>query len=299
MSGNEDDFRNSLKYSTENMITKRDPKKILNMNAILSVALIDDDPNIKVELERIFSNVSFWIISIEDLVKAIPTHRDVFPTARLIFIDTFYRDEATGSYALDFFELYKNRRHQAREFLEGKATVIYSTKEVAERLNGGENTWMKFDEETRKFKALMWKVRKYPNLGWGGKNEKNTKIAAIIEAIEKFAQSKNIYLYRKEEMSFTEWVDFIYYLVHETEIYCKRIQETFFFKNNDKISQIIDSIQDLIKRAETELNPDDPETKQRGIRTIQDAMDFVYKYCNELMTRTKSDENRVYHLARR
>ena len=85
-----------------------DKEKIpMDMTPNIYIVLIDSDESIKDQLKIEFPKVYFELLTIDDIIRWTNTEFDCFEDINLIFIDTFYKDNKSGFYAIDFFEQYK------------------------------------------------------------------------------------------------------------------------------------------------------------------------------------------------
>ena len=249
------------------------------MQRTIVVDLIDDDSNLVDELSQRLPSVYFETCDIDTIVRRIAKEGGgLFDKTDLIFIDTFYKDDKSDYYSLDFFEKYS----QLDKKTKGKYFVLVSIDDVNERLNRQASQDIDAINERQRFMALIGKVRKHPYIEWGSK--KGSKTDKIIEAIEKYAQKNKIYLYKKREMSFDEWINYIISLMDKTQVLINDIQGTEVQGMHSEVTSINDSLRDIIDRTRKKLNldSDDLGNNSGDVRTILDAINLAEEYNREV-----------------
>ena len=252
-------------------------KGMFDMQRTIMVHLIDDDDNIASELNQRFPSVFFKSFNIDTFVRRISRERGgIFEKTDLIFIDTFYKDDKSDYYALDFFEDYRAIDSETQRETQGKYFVLVGIDDINERLNRQTSQDIDVVDERTRLMALMGKVSRHPYIEWGTK--KGSKIDKITDVIEQYAQKNKIYLYKNKEISFDEWINYIISLIHKTEALINDIQGVQGEKSG--IASIIDGLSDIIVRArkKIKLDSDDLEDNYGDIKTIEDAINFTEEY---------------------
>lgn len=258
-----------------------------NANRPLTIRLIDDDESLKEDLEKRLPNVFFILTSIGGVIRRI-RHRAPMD-ADLYFIDAFYRDEESGGYAIDFFEMYKNLSEEMKDGLEGKYKVLIGIDDVNERLENQTSKDIDHVNERTRMSQLMGKIRKHPYLEWG--KNKGSKVDRIVEEIEKYAAKRGINIKKIQEMSLDEWIDTIGRLIHRIENFTQDIRnENVSDHGKDVLNGIVNNLLNATSDAKAILGLERP-THVKERQSIEGVIECANKLCDVVMDEMKKTSN--------
>ena len=293
-------FKESVRVKQNNgIVTTNKIKKGFDMQASPIVILIDDDNSLINDLKRQLPSVTYEIVDINTIVRDISKRIEnpVLEQADIIFIDTFYQDEQSCSYALDFFDMYRNISNKTMSDTRGKYKVLISVDEMNERLRNSTNQDTNVVNERTRLASLLGKVHRHSYIEWGiGKGSKTDK---IVEEIEKYAEKNKIYLYRNKEMSLNEWIEYINSLINKVRSLVSDIetQKVSDF-GNKRLNCIISELQNEIERVSKILELDE-QNGETSIKSIRDALECtkslysnVSKQTSEIMRLGIDEKNR-------
>ena len=275
-------------------------KEVFDMQRTLLVYLIDDDHNIVSELNQRFQNVIFESFDIERIIRRINRGRvGVFEKSDLIFIDTFYKDDKSDYYALDFFQNYREMDSETKSETQGKYYVLVGIDDVNQRLKSQTSQDIDVVSERTRLMQLMGKVRKQPYIEWGAK--RGSKTQKISETIEQYCTKNKIYLYKKKEMSFDEWLNYIIFFIQETETLISEAQQAG--SSYDELTSNINCLRTIVAQAREKLKLS--ESGVGNLITIKQAIDFTDEYNravgkhihNLMVIGVKYSNNRLMELA--
>lgn len=250
-----------------------DKEKIpMDMTPSIQIALIDSDESIKNQLEIEFPKVYFESLTIDDIIRWTKKDFDCFEDTNLIFIDTFYKDNKSGFYAIDFFEQYQASNSKHIEGTKDKHYVLVSIDKINEIISPTNQDFA--TKEKEEIKNLIRRVRRHPYIEWG--KEKGNKIDIIIEQIKKYAKENNLYLYRKNEMSYDEWIKYIEFYMYRLQTLIDELQE--LNENNcygDEMNSVIEGFKKIIEEAKKKGGFIFDSTKKATILSIIDYIEKV------------------------
>jgi len=243
----------------------------MDMMHNIHIALIDSDESIKDQLNVKFPKVYFESLTIDDIIRWTNTEFDCFKDINLIFIDTFYKDNKSDFYAIDFFEQYQASNSKHIEGTKDKHYVLVSIDKINEIISPTNQDFSIKKKED--IKNLIRRVRIHPYIEWG--KEKGNKIDIIIEQIEKYAKENNLYLYRKYEMSYDEWIKYIEFYMYRLQTLIDELQE-LNEKNcfGDEMNFVIEGFKKIIEEAKEKGGFIFDNTKKATILSI---IDFIEK----------------------
>lgn len=267
-------FKESVRVKQNNgIVTTNKIKKGFDMQASPIVILSDDDNSLINDLKRQIPSVTYEIVDINTIVRDISKRIEnpILEQADIIFIDTFYRDEQSGSYALDFFDMYRNISNKTMSDTRGKYKVLISVDEMNERLRNSTSQDTNVVNERTRLASLLGKVHRHPYIEWGtGKGSKTDK---IVEEIEKYAEKNKIYLYKNPEMSLNEWIEYINSLINKVKSLVSDIEtQKVSDSGNERLNCIISELQNEIDRVSKILGLDEQEG-EISIKSIRDALE--------------------------
>lgn len=249
-----------------------DKEKVpMDMMPNIHIALIDSDESIKDQLIAKFPVVRFKSLTIDDIIKWTNERIDCFKDINLIFIDTFYKDNKSDFYAIDFFEQYQASNSKHIEGTKDKHYVLVSIDKINEIISPTNQDFSIKEKED--IKNLIGKVRRHPYIEWG--KEKGSKIDRIIKQIEKYAEENNLYLYRKLEMSNDEWIKYIKFYMYKLQTLIDELQK--LNENNcfgDEMDSVIEGFKKIIEEAKEKGGFIFDNTKKTTILSI---IDFIEK----------------------
>lgn len=249
-----------------------DKEKVpINMMPNISIFLIDDDESIKDLLLAKLPRVYFGLLTIDDIIRWTNTEFDCFKDINLIFIDTFYKDNKSDFYAIDFFEQYQASNSKHIEGTKDKHYILVSIDAINEIFSPRNQDFAIKEKED--IKNLIGKVRRHPYIECG--KEKGNKIDRIIEQIEKYAKENNLYLYRKNEMSYDEWIKYIEFYMYRLQTLIDELQE-LNEKNcyGNEMNSVIEGFKTIIEKAKKEKNILLDDAKNC---TLIDIIDYFYE----------------------
>ena len=300
MDKEKNNFKESVRVKQNNVIvTSNDIQKGFDMQASPIVILIDDDNSLINDLKRQLPSVIYDIVDIDTIIRYISKRIEdpVLEQADIIFIDTFYRDEQSGSYALDFFDMYRNISNKTMSDTRGKYKVLISVDEMNERLRNSTSQDTNVVNERTRLASLLGKVHRHPYIEWGtGKGSKTDK---IVEEIEKYAEKNKIYLYKNPEMSLNEWIEYINSLINKVKSLVSDIEtQKVSDSGNERLNCIISELQNEIDRVSKILGLDE-QNGDTSIKSIRDALECtkslysnVSKQTSEIMRLGIDEKNR-------
>ena len=267
-------FKESVRVKQNNgIVTTNKIKKGFDMQASPIVILSDDHNSLINDLKRQIPSVTYEIVDINTIVRDISKRIEnpILEQADIIFIDTFYRDEQSGSYALDFFDMYRNISNKTMSDTRGKYKVLISVDEMNERLRNSTSQDTNVVNERTRLASLLGKVHRHPYIEWGtGKGSKTDK---IVEEIEKYAEKNKIYLYKNPEMSLNEWIEYINSLINKVKSLVSDIEtQKVSDSGNERLNCIISELQNEIDRVSKILGLDEQEG-EISIKSIRDALE--------------------------
>lgn len=274
MDKEKNNFKESVRVKQNNVIvTSNDIQKGFDMQASPIVILIDDDNSLINDLKRQLPSVIYDIVDIDTIIRYISKRIEdpVLEQADIIFIDTFYRDEQSGSYALDFFDMYRNISNKTMSDTRVKYKVLISVDEMNERLRNSTSQDTNVVNEKTRLASLLGKVHRHSYIEWGtGKGSKTDK---IVEEIEKYAEKNKIYLYKNPEMSLNEWIEYINSLINKVKSLVSDIEtQKVSDSGNERLNCIISELQNEIDRVSKILGLDEQEG-ETSIKSIRDALE--------------------------
>ena len=280
-------FKEGLRAKYNNQIvTTNKIKKGFDMQVRPIVVLIDDDNSLINDLKRQLPSVLYDIIDIDTIIHNISKRRENLDLeqADLIFIDTFYQDEQSGSYAIDFFEMYRNMSNRTMKGTQGKYKVIISIDEMNERLRNSTNQDTNVVNERTRLALLLGKVHRNPYIEWG--TGKGSKTDRIVEEIEKYAEKNKIYLYKNPEMSLNEWIEYINCLINKVKaLVCDIESQQVSDSENEKLNCIINELQAEIDRVSKILGLHEPNG-ETSIKSIRDALECTKSFYSNVSNQT-------------
>lgn len=280
------EFRKKLREITNNSTNKgtKEIPKGFDMQYWPTITFIDDDSYIGETIKKKLTSLRCRVLSIEDLARYISKeYAGFFYTSDLIFIDTFYRDpENDNRYAIDYFDMYREKNDEAIAETEGKYKVVVSLDEIEERTKRKTIGDIAVVDENLNISKLWSRIKKHPILGW---KKGSSKVEAIIKAIEEYAQENKIYLFKNSEMSLEEWIEYI-------KSFVRKVNDTIDALEKEKASENLADVNDIICefRAAVKktyeilgLNEDGKETNGKNkINSIEEAVKYTKTLCEQV-----------------
>lgn len=280
MNSKAQEFRNVLEVE----VTQR-PKIShgFDMQRMPEIVIIDDDKSVMERLKKRLPSVSIRMEDIDDIVRRISRERSgIYKGIDLIFIDTFYRDEESGIYAIEFFDQYRSMNEKAMKETEGKYRVLISIDEMNYRLEQSTSQDYYVLNENTKLRALLGKIQRSPHIEWG--ENKGSKIDKMVEEVERWAEKNKIYLYKSSEMTVEEWIEYIRDIVRKTNNLVSELQvQEVPEEERERLNSIITKLNDEINSTNKVLGEDTiGENGQPAIRTIEEAIEYMENYANKV-----------------
>ena len=276
------EFRKKLRESAKKPV--KDIPKGFDMQYWPTITFIDDDPYIGETIKKKLTSLRCRVLSIEDLARYISKEYDgCFYTSDLIFIDTFYKDpENNNRYAIDYFDMYREKNDEAFAETDGKYKVVVGMDEMERRTKIKTIGDIDVVEENLIISRLWSRIKKHPILEY---REGSSKVEAIIQAIEEYAQKNKIYLFKNSEMSFEEWIEYIKSFVSKVNGAIDALEKENASENLTDVNDIICEFRVAVKKTYEILgfNEDGKETNGKNkINSIEKAVKYTKILCKQV-----------------
>ncbi|MBQ6992552.1 MAG: hypothetical protein IJN50_06590 [Clostridia bacterium] len=289
MNSNAKQFRTQL----QNMATSSNNEipDGLDMNRRLTILLIDDDIYLEKAIKLIVKNVTINTISIDDILREMSNEEGLFLDVDMIFIDTFYKDDKSDKYALEYFDMYRKSSPEAAKETNGKYKVIMNITEMNERLSSTNQDTLAVEERT-KIAGLFNRVQNHPNIQWG----KNiaSKTDKIIQSIREYAQRNNIYLFSSHKLTLQEWLAYFKWSICEvSDINNSLKQLNIPDDKKTELLSIVSGFNSIINNLSTQLpNSKDNSEIESKITSTEQAIDCAKKICSDI----QKERIKIYEL---
>ncbi len=261
----ESDFLERIKYNGKLPLKKKIPND-LDMQGYLRIALIDDNEDLIPNLKRYYDNLYPIQITLDRLQREIFRKRRFLEDYDIIFVDTRYDNKKSGNekkYAIDLLDEYMAMSKQAKDGIKEKYMILLNPDDMEREES--EASYVSTDL-LRSDRRIHTRARQlnYSEYGIG----LGTKVEKMIKFVEKKAEEKKIYLYKKPEMTLDEWNSYTKWLISKVREKVEILRA--YNLNDEEYNKSVSRVESMINSAEEKLMSQNGE-----FRDINSAKEFI------------------------